>query len=73
MGGQGDPHALVRSLAALVVSSDNPNSKYDTNSAYTLDATIRLHDVDRVFSLRDLELYAELRWTTPAVRTSSGR
>lgn len=63
MGGQGrPPMQWYDYLAALVVSSDDPNSKYNTNSAYTLDATIRLHDVDRVFPLsRDLELYAELQ------------
>jgi hypothetical protein len=63
MGGQGrPPMQWYDYLAALVVSSDDPNSKYNTNSAYTLDATNRLHDVDRVFPLsRDLELYAELQ------------
>lgn len=62
MGGEGRPSlSPLDYLAALVVSKDNPNSKFQTNQLYSLDATIRLHDVDRVFPLsRDLSLYAEM-------------
>jgi membrane-associated phospholipid phosphatase len=48
-------------LLALFASSDDPNSKFNTNQIYSLDATLRLHDVDRVFPLsRDLTLYTEM-------------
>jgi len=62
MGGQGRPAmSPLDYVAGLVISKDDPNSKFQTNQLYTLDATIRLHDVDRVFPLsRDLALYAEL-------------
>jgi membrane-associated phospholipid phosphatase len=62
MGGKGRPTLNpVNYLTALAVSKDDPKSKYNTNQLYTLDATIRLHDVDRVLPLsRDLALYAEM-------------
>jgi membrane-associated phospholipid phosphatase len=62
MGGEGRPSmSALDYLAALVISKDDPNSKFNTNQLYTLDATLRLHDVDRWFPLsRDLSLYAEL-------------
>jgi membrane-associated phospholipid phosphatase len=62
MGGTGRPPlSALNYLTALVISKDDPNSKYNTNQLYTLDATLRLHDVDRVFPLsRDLSLYAEM-------------
>lgn len=61
-GGEGRPSLEPWDyLAVLFVSSDDPNSRFNTNQIYTLDATIRLHDVDRVVPLsRDLSLYAEL-------------
>ena len=46
---------------AFIRSSDLGDSKFNTNQLYSLDATLRLHDVDRVFPLsRDLSLYAEI-------------
>jgi hypothetical protein len=62
MGGKGRPSMGVPSyLAALAVSSDNPGSKYQTNQLYSIDVTLRLHDVDRVVPLsRDLALYADI-------------
>jgi hypothetical protein len=62
MGGQGRPAMNpLDYLVALGASSDSVNSKYQTNQLYTIDGTLRLHDVDRVFPLsRDLALYAEL-------------
>jgi membrane-associated phospholipid phosphatase len=61
-GGEGRPSfTLFDYLKVLFVSSDDPNSKFNTNQIYSLDATLRLHDVDRVIPLsRDLSLYAEL-------------
>jgi hypothetical protein len=48
-------------LAVLVVSKDDRNSKYNTNTILSLDAAIRIRDVDRVFPLtKDLVLYGEL-------------
>jgi membrane-associated phospholipid phosphatase len=62
MGGQGRPSmSALNYLTALAISKDDPNSKYQTNQLYTVDGTLRLHDVDRVFPLsRDLTLYAEM-------------
>ena len=62
MGGQGRPHMNpLNYVEALVISKDDPNNKYNTNQLYTVDGTLRLHDVDRVFPLsRDLTLYAEM-------------
>ncbi|MGD0265620.1 MAG: capsule assembly Wzi family protein [Candidatus Methylomirabilota bacterium] len=62
MGGQGrPPMSALNYLGALVISSDNINSKYQTNQLYTADATLRLHDVDRVFPLsKDLTMYTEM-------------
>ncbi len=62
MGGQGRPHMnYLNYLEALVISKDDPASKFQTNQLYTIDGTLRLHDVDRVFPLsRDLTLYAEM-------------
>ncbi len=62
MGGQGRPPMnFLNYLEALFVFSDKPDSKFNTNQLYTVDGTIRLHDVDRVFPLtRDLSLYAEM-------------
>lgn len=61
-GGDGRPSLNpIDYLLVLFVSSDDRNSKYDTNQLYSLDGTFRLHDVDRVFPVtRDLVLYAEL-------------
>jgi len=63
MGGRGRPSmSAFDHLAALVISKHDPASKFNTNQLYTLDATVRLPDVDRVFALsRDLALYAELQ------------
>jgi membrane-associated phospholipid phosphatase len=62
MGGQGRPAmSALNYLAGLVISKNDPSNKYNTNQLYTVDATLRLHDVDRVFPLsRDLALYAEM-------------
>ena len=62
MGGQGrPPMSTLNYFEALFRSSDDVNSKYQTNQLYTVDANLRLHDVDRVFPLsRDLSLYAEM-------------
>jgi membrane-associated phospholipid phosphatase len=61
-GGQGRPTLNPLDYVLIqVVSKDALNSKYNSNTLYTLDATLRLHDVDRVFPLsRDLSLYTEL-------------
>lgn len=61
-GGRGRPRLRVIDYPqAFVRSSDDPTSKFNTNQIYSLDGTIRLHDVDRVLPLsRDLTLYAEL-------------
>ncbi len=61
-GGQGRPTlGPLDYPLALVISRDDPGNKFNTNQIYSLDATLRLHDVDRVFPLsRDLALYAEL-------------
>ncbi len=61
-GGSGRPSlSPLDYLLVLGVSKDDLNSKFNTNQLYTLDATLRLHDVDRVFPLsRDLTLYGEL-------------
>jgi len=61
-GGEGRPSfAPLDYLKVLFVGSDNPTSKFDINQIYSLDATLRLHDVDRVIPLsKDLVLYAEL-------------
>ena len=61
-GGNGRPRLSgLDYLSVLVKSSDQADSKFNTNQIYSLDATLRLHDVDRVFPLtRDLVLYAEM-------------
>ncbi|MFI5341410.1 MAG: capsule assembly Wzi family protein, partial [Candidatus Methylomirabilales bacterium] len=65
MGGQGrPPMSTLNYLEALVYDNPNPSSKFHTEQIYTVDGTLRLHDVDRVFPLaRDLALYAEMEVT----------
>jgi len=62
MGGQGRPSmSAFNYLGALVISSDKVTSRYSTNQLYTPDATLRLHDVDRVFPLsKDLSIYTAM-------------
>jgi membrane-associated phospholipid phosphatase len=61
-GGRGRTRLRVVDYPQVFVrSSDLGDSKFNTNQIYSLDATLRLHDVDRVFPLsRDLSLYAEI-------------
>jgi hypothetical protein len=61
-GGDGRPSLNpIDYLLVLFVSSDDRNSKYQTNQIYSIDGTLRLHDVDRILPLsRDLTLYAEM-------------
>ena len=61
-GGRGRPRLRVVDYPQVFVrSSDQAGSMFNTNQIYSLDGTLRLHDVDRVFPLsRDLALYAEM-------------
>jgi membrane-associated phospholipid phosphatase/opacity protein-like surface antigen len=61
-GGQGRPRLRVVDYPWIFVrSSDQTGSKFQTNQIYSLDATVRLHDVDRIFPLsRDLTVYTEI-------------
>ncbi|MBI2164655.1 MAG: hypothetical protein HYU32_11175, partial [candidate division NC10 bacterium] len=61
-GGRGRPRLRVVDYPQVFVrSSDQAGSRFNTNQIYSLDGTLRLHDVDRVFPLsRDLALYAEM-------------
>jgi membrane-associated phospholipid phosphatase len=52
-------------------TSGGVNDKFNTNTLYAGDATLRLHDVDRLFPIsRDLTLYGQLGGeTTPRLPT----
>ncbi|HWU39234.1 MAG TPA: capsule assembly Wzi family protein, partial [Candidatus Acidoferrum sp.] len=62
MDGQGRPSmSFLDYLLGLFYDNPDPASKFHTEQIYTLDGTIRLHDVDRVFPLsRDVKLYGEI-------------
>jgi membrane-associated phospholipid phosphatase len=62
-GGRGRPRLRVVDYPQVFIrSSDIGESKFNTNQIYTLDATLRVPDVDRVIPLltRDLTIYGEI-------------
>jgi capsule assembly protein Wzi len=64
-GGEGRPSMEVDDyLRALFgPGSDDPNSPVNTNSLFSVDASLRLSNVSRYLPLfRDLEIYGELGW-----------
>ncbi len=74
-GGSGRP--ALSPIDYLLVffrsTSGGVDDKFNTNNLYSLDATLRLHDVDRLFPLtRDLTIYGELGGeTTPRLPTQA--
>jgi hypothetical protein len=74
-GGEGRPSlSPIDYLRVFFRStSGGVNDRFNTNTLYAADATLRLHDVDRLFPLsRDLTVYGQLGGeTTPRLPTRS--
>jgi len=61
-GGKGRPTVKWQDIPKILVeSNDKPESKFNTNQIYSIDATLRLRDIARYVPIaRDLEVYGEL-------------
>ncbi|MBI5166980.1 MAG: hypothetical protein HY998_04465 [candidate division NC10 bacterium] len=61
-GGKGRPTVKWQDIPKILVeSNDKPESKFNTNQIYSIDATLRLRDIGRYVPIaRDLEVYGEL-------------
>ncbi len=64
-GGQGRPAVRGGDFPRIFFGAgdlSDPNNKFDSDSRGSVDATLRLHDVDRFFPLtKDVEIYGEIQ------------